>query len=339
MKHITTYKKFDSLFEDVEAGTEQSLSQEEIEQLIKAAKDVVNKELDTPSAGSKKVAQAQAKAQSKPQSKPQSQNESYIFESNGEEVINLATMKKYADSLIPKMPILKAGDKLVKFGKGTKPTEIPAGAEYEAKFISVAGSSVQVKYKDRNGKFEDCAITYVPTPEELKHIAGIYTKLGKKITSASRLNKLLNIAAPVLGVIGFAAVLGGMFKQGSFDGSEHTAFREIPALVIAGAGGILAGLSGAVATKSTSNKLQVAQNTMSMFTALIKVFCESLGLNMMDIDSVDSIEKLLTMEQQLEVELGNVQGQGQAEVPAEVPVNTTTSSVIESRIVGFNKFK
>ena len=325
MKHITTYKKFDSLFEDVEAGTEQSLSKEEIDQLMKAAMEVVNKELATPSAGSQKVKAAQAQAQSQVQAqKPQSQNESYIFESNGEEVINLDTMKKYADSLIPKMPILKAGDKLVKFGK--QQAEIPAGAEYKAIAISVAGRSVQVQYKDNNGKFKDCTITYAPTEDELKHIAGIYTNLAKKITSASRLNKLLNIAAPVLGVIGFAAVLGGMWKQGSFDGSEHTAFREIPALVIAGAGGILAGLSGAVATKSTSNKLQVAQNTMSMFTALIKVFCESLGLNMMDIDSVDAIQELLTMEQQLEVELGQT-------------VNTTTSSVIESRIVGFNKFK
>lgn len=330
MKHITTYKKFDSLFEDVEAGTEQpveagsekstALSKEETDQLMKAAMEVVNKELATPSAGSQKVKAAQAQAQTK----PQSQNESYIFESNGEEVINLDTMKKYADSLIPKMPILKAGDKLVKFGR--QQAEIPAGAVYKAYAISVAGSSVQVKYKDVNGKFKECTITYVPTADELKHIAGIYTNLAKKIASTSKLNKLLNIAAPVLGVIGFAAVIGGMWKQGSFDGSEHTAFREIPSLVIAGAGGLLAGISAGVATKSTSNKLQVAQNTMSMFTALIKVFCESLGLNMMDIDSVDAIQELLTMEQQLEVELGQT-------------VNTTTSSVIESRIVGFNKFK
>ena len=61
-----------------------------------------------------------------------------------------------------------------------------------------------------------------------------------------------------------------------------------------------------------------------MFTALIKAFCDSLNLNMMEMQTVGDIQSLFTMEK-IEVEVEN----------------TTTSAKVESvsnKLKGFDKF-
>ena len=109
-----------------------------------------------------------------------------------------------------------------------------------------------------------------------------------------------------------------------FHGSPSDAYREIPAIVIAGGAAIgAAGVAFAV-DHQISKKIDVAEDAIGMFTALIKAFCDSLDMNIMEIKTVGDIESLFAIPK-VEVEVEN----------------TTTSGKVESvgnRLKGFKRF-
>ncbi len=331
MKHIKTYEHFNHLFEDAEApaapanapAAEPAVAPEEQKEIIDATAAATKAEMANKSAFSQKlkskVAQAQAQAQSQPEP---AKNEGFVFENVQGEMLTKENMQKYADALVKKLPILKAGDKEVRF-RGQK-VAIPANAEYEAYKATVASGAVYVFYKDRNGKFEEVQFIYQPSKEEIAHISKIYSDFGKKLATQQKRSKLLSLGAKILVPLGFVAAVAGMAIQGAHGGSGSEPFREIPGLVIAGGGALAAGAAAGVAAGQIGKKIDVAEDAVAMFTALIKAFCDSLNMNMMEVQTVGDIQSLLTMDK-IEVEV----------------VNTTTSAKVESvsnKLKGFDKF-
>jgi hypothetical protein len=331
MKHIKTYEHFNHLFEDAEApaapatapAAEPAVAPEEQKEIIDATAAATKAEMANKSAFSQKlkskVAQAQAQSQSQPEP---AKNEGFVFENAQGEMLTKENMQKYADALVKKLPILKAGDKEVRF-RGQK-VAIPANAEYEAHKATVTAGAVYVFYKDRNGKFEDVQFIYQPSKEEIAHVTKIYSEFGKKLATQQKRSKLLSLGAKILVPLGVVAAIAGMAIQGSHHGSGSEAFREIPGIVVAGGAAIAAGAAAGITSGQIGKKIDVAEDAVAMFTALIKAFCDSLNMNMMEVQTVGDIQSLLTMDK-IEVEVEN----------------TTTSAKVESvsnKLKGFDKF-
>ena len=325
MKYVKTFENFEYLLEDTEApaaGEKPVVSPEESKDIINDTAAATKAEMAVKSAFSQKLKSKVAQAQSAPEV-PTAQKESFIFENVEEgEILTKDNMQKYAESLVKKLPILRAGDKEVRF-RGQK-VSIPAGAEFEAYKSQIAGSAVYVNYKDRNDKFPEVQFIYQPSKEEIAHITNIYSEFGKKLASSQKRSKLFGNIAKVAIPLGVLAGIGGMLFQGSHHGSGSEAFREIPGIVLAGGAAIAAGGAAGIAAGQISKKIDVAEDAIAMFTALIKAFCDSLNLNMMEMKTVGDIQSLFTMDK-IEVEVEN----------------TTTSSKMErvsNKLKGFDKF-
>jgi hypothetical protein len=329
MKYVKTFENFKYLLENAEApagepaGEKSVVSPEESKDIINDTAAATKAEMAVKSAFSQKLKSKVAQAQSAPEA-PSAQKESFIFENVEEgEILTKDNMQRYADSLVKKLPILKAGDKEVRV-RGQK-VGIPAGAEYEAYKAIVTTGQLFVKYKDRNGKFEEVQFSYIPSKEEIAHVTKIYSDFGKKLATKQKRSKLFSNIAKVALPLGFLAAIGGMvFVQGTHHGSGSEPFREIPGIVAAGAAALAGGAAAGIAAGQISKKIDVAEDAIVMFTALIKAFCDSLNLNMMEMQTVGDIQSLFTMEK-IEVEVEN----------------TTTSAKVESvsnKLKGFDKF-
>ena len=327
MKPIKTYERFNYLFEDAEApaapAAEAAVAPEEQKEIIDATAAATKAEMAVKSAFSQKlkskVAQAQAQAQSQPEP---AKNEGFIFENVQGEMLTKENMQKYADALVKKLPILKAGDKEVRF-RGQK-VSIPAGAEFEAYKATISNGALVVNYKDKTDKYPEVQFIYQPTKDEIAHVTKIYNEFGKKLATQQKRSKLLSLGAKILVPLGFVAAMGGMLIQGTHHGSGSEAFREIPGMFVAGGAALAAGAAAGIASGQISKKIDVAEDAVTMFTALIKAFCDSLNMNMMEVQTVGDIQSLLTMDK-IEVEVEN----------------TTTSSKVESvnnKLKGFDKF-
>ena len=325
MKYVKTFENFKYLLEDVEtpaAGEKSVVSPEESKDIINDTAAATKAEMAVKSAFSQKLKSKVAQAQSAPEV-PTAQKESFIFENVEEgEILTKDNMHKYADALVKKLPILRAGDREVEF-RGQKNVVIPAGAEYEAYKSVVNMGQLYVKYKDKNDRFPEVSLTFIPSKEEIAHVTKIYSDFGKKLATQQKRSKLLTMGAKILAPLGVIAAVGGMVTN-IFHGSPSDAFREIPTIVIAGGAAIgAAGVAFAVDSQ-ISKKIDVAEDAINMFTALIKAFCDSLNLNMMEMQTVGDIQSLFTMEK-IEVEVEN----------------TTTSAKVESvsnKLKGFDKF-
>ena len=322
MKYVKTFENFEYLLDDAEVPDGGSVNSEESKEIIDATSAAVKAEFANMSAFSQKLKSKVAQAQSAPEV-PTAQKESFIFENVEEgEILTKDNMQKYADALVNKLPILRAGDREVEF-RGQKNVVIPAGAEYEAYKAQVNMGQLYVKYKDKNDRFPEVLLTFIPSKEELEHITKIYSEFGKKLATQQKLSKFLTTGTKILAPLGVIAVIGCMASN-IFHGSPSDAYREIPAIVIAGLSAIgAAGVAFAV-DHQISKKIDVAEDAIAMFTALIKAFCDSLNLNMMEMQTVGDIESLFTMEK-IEVEVEN----------------TTTSAKVESvsnKLKGFDKF-
>jgi hypothetical protein len=323
MKHIKTYERFNYLFEDAEApAAEPAVAPEEQKEIIDATAAATKAEMAVKSAFSQKlkskVAQAQAQSQSQPEP---AKNEGFIFENAQGEMLTKENMQKYTDALVKKLPILKAGDKEVIF-RGQK-TKIPAGAEFEAYKGTISMGALTVNYKDRNGEYPEVLFTYRPSKEEIAHVTKIYSEFGKKLATKQKRSKLLSLGAKILVPLGIVAAIGGMVTN-TFHGSGSEPFREIPGIVIAAGGAIGAGAAAGIVSGQLDKKIDVAEDALAMFTALIKAFCDSLNMNMMEVQTVGDIQSLFTMDK-IEVEVEN----------------TTTSAKVESvsnKLKGFDKF-
>ena len=326
MKYVKTFENFEYLLEteQVPADKEGVVSPEETQEIIDDIKAAAKAEMSVKSDFSQEVAKALAQAQSVPE-KPKT--ESFIFESaEGGEILSKDTMQKYADSLVKRLPILKAGDKEVRYR--TQKTAIPAGAEYEAYKCHVYGGNfgggLSVRYKDRTGQYPEVNFEYNTTKEEVAHISKIYSDFGKKLAKRQKWSKFFKNAAIVAIPLGVVAAIGGMFFQGSHHGSGSEEFRAIADLTIAGGAAIAGGFGAAGAMAALDKKIDVAEEAIGMFTALIKAFCDSLNLDMMKLKTIGDIANLFTMEKkEVEVE------------------NTTTTSKVESvgnRLKGFKRF-
>lgn len=327
MKYVKTFENFEYLIEDVE-GTESNKpagDSEEAKEIIDATEAATKAEMAVKSAFTQKlkskVVQAQAQAQKAPET--EATKESYIFENVEEgEILTKENMQKYANALVKKLPILRAGDKEVRF-RGQK-VSIPAGAEFEAYKATVATGQLYVDYKDRTGKYPEVKFVYTPSKEEIAHITNIYSNFGKKLVAKQKTSNLLSKVAKVAIPLGFLAAIGGMVFQGTHHGSGSEAFREIPGIVVAGGAALAAGTAAGISAGQIGKKIEVAEDAIEMFTALIKAFCDSLNLNMMEMQTVGDIQSLFTMEK-IEVEVEN----------------TTTSAKVESvsnKLKGFDKF-
>ena len=326
MKYVKTFENFKYLLEDVEtpaAGEKSVVSPEESKDIINDTAAATKAEMAVKSAFSQKLKSKVAQAQSAPEV-PTAQKESFIFENVEEgEILTKDNMQKYADALVKKLPILRAGDREVEF-RGQKNVVIPAGAEYEAYKSVVNMGQLYVKYKDKNDRFPEVSLTFIPSKEEIAHVTKIYSDFGKKLASSQKRSKLFGNIAKVAIPLGVLAGIGGMVFQGSHHGSGSEAFREIPGIVLAGGAAIAAGGAAGIAAGQISKKIDVAEDAIAMFTALIKAFCDSLNLNMMEMQTVGDIQSLFTMEK-IEVEVEN----------------TTTSAKVESvsnKLKGFDKF-
>ena len=325
MKYVKTFENFEYLLEDAEApaaGEKSVVSPEESKDIINDTAAATKAEMAVKSAFSQKLKSKVAQAQSAPEV-PTAQKESFIFENVEEgEILTKDNMQKYADALVKKLPILRAGDREVEF-RGQKNVVIPAGAEYEAYKSVVNMGQLYVKYKDKNDRFPEVSLTFIPSKEEIAHVTKIYSEFGKKLATQQKLSKFLTTGAKILAPLGVIAAVGGMVTN-IFHGSPSDAFREIPTIVIAGGAAIgAAGVAFAVDSQ-ISKKIDVAEDAINMFTALIKAFCDSLNLNMMEMQTVGDIQSLFTMEK-IEVEVEN----------------TTTSAKVESvsnKLKGFDKF-
>ena len=325
MKYVKTFENFEYLLEDAEApaaGEKPVVSPEESKDIINDTAAATKDEMAVKSAFSQKLKSKVAQAQSAPEV-PTAQKESFIFENVEEgEILTKDNMQKYADALVKKLPILRAGDREVEF-RGQKNVVIPAGAEYEAYKSVVNMGQLYVKYKDKNDRFPEVSLTFIPSKEEIAHVTKIYSDFGKKLATKQKRSKLLTMGAKILAPLGVIAAVGGMVTN-IFHGSPSDAFREIPTIVIAGGAAVgAAGVAFAV-DHNLSKKIDVAEDAINMFTALIKAFCDSLNLNMMEMQTVGDIQSLFTMEK-IEVEVEN----------------TTTSAKVESvsnKLKGFDKF-
>ena len=323
MKYVKTFENFEYLLEAEEV---QGATPKEQEEIIKATAAAVEAEMSIKSPFSQKLKSKVAQAQAQSQKEPETTKESYIFENvEGGEILTKDNIQKYADALVKKLPILYSGDREVIFytNSGAKKVPIPEGAEYEAYEANVSAGALTVRYKDKNEKYKEVIIQFNPSKEELKHITKIYSEFGKKLATKQKLSKFLSMGAKILAPLGVIAVIGGM-SSNIFHGSPSDAYREIPTIVIAGGAAIgVAGVASAV-DNQISKKIDVAEDAIAMFTALIKAFCDSLDMNIMEIKTVGDIESLFTMEK-IEVEVEN----------------TTTSGKVESvgnRLKGFKRF-
>lgn len=325
MKYVKTFENFEYLLEDAEVTDGGSVNSEESKEIIDATSAAVKAEFANKSAFSQKlkskVAQAQAQTEAPAQEAPV-KNEGYIFENVQGEMLTKENIQKYADALVNKLPILRAGDREVEF-RGQKNVVIPAGAEYEAYKAQVNMGQLYVNYKDKNDRFPEVSITFIPSKDEIAHVAKIYSEFGKKLATQQKLSKFLTMGAKILAPLGVIAAIGGMASN-IYHGSPSDPYREIPAIVIAGGAAIGAAGVAFAADSQISKKIDVAEDALSMFTALIKAFCDSLNMRMMEIQTVGDIQSLLTMDK-IEVEVEN----------------TTTSAKVESvsnKLKGFDKF-
>ncbi len=327
MKYVKTFENFKYLLEDAEPVSEPvsaEVKPEEAKEIIDATAAATKAEMAVKSSFTQKLKSKVAQAQSAPE--PVAQKESFIFESVEGEILTKENMQKYADALVKKLPILKAGDKEVRF-RGQK-VAIPAGAEYEAYKCTVyggnSGGGLSVRYKDRTGQYPEVSFEYNTTKEEVAHISKIYSDFGAKLAKRQKRSKLFTNIAKVAIPLGVVAAIAGMVIQGSHHGSGSEAYREIPGMVVGGGAAIAGGLGAAGAAYSLDKKIDVAEEAIGMFTALIKAFCDSLNLDMMEMQTVGDIQSLFTMEK-IEVEVEN----------------TTTGAKVESvssKIKGFDKF-
>jgi hypothetical protein len=323
MKYVKTFENFNYLFEDTETqATEPAASPEEQKEIIDATAAATKAEMAVKSAFSQKlkskVAQAQAQSQSQPEP---AKNEGFIFENAQGEMLTKENMQKYADALVKKLPILRAGDKEVEF-RGQK-AKIPAGAEFEAYKATITTGKLYVNYKDKTDKYPEVLFIYGPSKEEIAHVTKIYSEFGKKLATQQKRSKLLNLGAKILVPLGVVAAIAGMATN-VFHGSGSEPFREIPDIMVAAGGAIAAGAAVGIASAQIDKKIEVAEDAVAMFTALIKAFCDSLNMNMMEVQTVGDIQSLFTMDK-IEVEVEN----------------TMTSAKVESvsnKLKGFSKF-
>ena len=323
MKYVKTFENFNYLFEDTETqATEPAASPEEQKEIIDATAAATKAEMAVKSAFSQKlkskVAQAQAQSQSQPEP---AKNEGFIFENAQGEMLTKENMQKYADALVKKLPILRAGDKEVEF-RGQK-AKIPAGAEFEAYKATITTGKLYVNYKDKTGTYPEVLFIYGPSKEEIAHVTKIYSEFGKKLATQQKRSKLLNLGAKILVPLGVVAAIAGMATN-VFHGSGSEPFREIPDIMVAAGGAIAAGAAVGIASAQIDKKIEVAEDAVAMFTALIKAFCDSLNMNMMEVQTVGDIQSLFTMDK-IEVEVEN----------------TMTSAKVESvsnKLKGFSKF-
>jgi len=329
MKYVKTFENFKYLLEDADPASEApaagEVKPEEAKEIIDATAAATKAEMAVKSSFTQKLKSKVAQAQSAPE-EPVAQKESFIFESVEGEILTKENMQKYADALVKRLPILKAGDKEVRY-RGQK-TAIPAGAEYEAYKCNVYGGNygggLSVYYKDRTGQYPEVNFEYKTTKEEVAHISKIYSDFGAKLAKRQKRSKLFANIAKVAIPLGVVAAIAGMVIQGAHHGSGSEPYREIPAMVVGGGAAIAGGLGAAGAAYSLDKKIDVAEEAIGMFTALIKAFCDSLNLDMMEMQTVGDIQSLFTMEK-IEVEVEN----------------TTTGAKVESvssKIKGFDKF-
>ena len=325
MKYLKTFENFEYLLEAEEV---QGATPKEQEEIIKATAAAVKAKMPIKSPFSQKLKSKVAQAQS--QKEPETTKESYIFENvEGGEILTKDNIQKYADALVKKLPILYSGDREVIFytNSGAKKVPIPKGAEYEAYEANVSAGGLTVRYKDNAEKYKEVIIQFNPSKEELEHITKIYSDFGKnlasELVSKQKLSKFLSTGAKILAPLGVIAAIGGMVTN-IFHGSPSDAYREIPTIVIAGGAAIGAASAMYGAGSVISKKIDVAEDTIVMFTALIKAFCDSLDMNIMEIKTVGDIESLFAIEK-VEVEVQDA----------------TTSGKVESvgnRLKGFKRF-
>ena len=328
MKYVKTFENFEYLIEDVE-GTESNKpagdapTSEESKEIVNSVAATAKSEINKKSGFTQKLNAKIQKSKSAQKEPEKIQNESFVFESTeGGEILSKENMQKYANSLVGRLPILVAGDKEVKFQGQNVP--IPAGAEYEAYKATVFPDALWVNYKDRTGKYQEVKYVYKPSKEEISHLSNIYVEFGKKLAAQQKTSKSLSLGAKILLPVGLVAAIGTMVATGEWHGSGSEPYAEIPTLLMAGAGIAAAGGAAAIASTQISKKIDVAEEAMVMFTSLIKAFCDSMGLSIMEIETIGDIEAILTPDEKVEV-----------------PVETTTTAKVESvsnRLKGFNKF-
>jgi hypothetical protein len=322
MKYVKTFEKFSPIYEAEVAEGEKS---PEAEEAKKEVADAVKAETSKKSAFSQKF-KAEVEAQKQVETKPEEgKNESLLNEDVAQEgeMLNIENIKKYAKALVPKLPILTAGDKKVRFGY--QMTEIPAGAEYEAYNINVSKDQVSINYKDRTGKYKEVVVNYKADEKELQHMKTIFDNMGKKLSLWSKLKNFGTKGAVVLGAVGFLGAVGTMIYQGAHHGSGSEAYRDIPMLVQAGGALIGAAAAVGVATNQISKKFDVANDVFECFTALLKAFIEPLGLKIEEIQTIGDIQTILSS----------------PKVAVEIQDSTTAGaveSVSNSKIKGFDRF-
>lgn len=329
MKYVKTFENFEYLLEAEEALAGGKPSPEETKEIVDDITAATKAEMSVKSAFSQKlkskIAQAQAQAQSE-REKPQ--KESFIFESaEGGEILSKENMQQYADALVKRLPILFSGDREVRFhtGRGVQEVPIPAGAEYEAYKAEVYEQGVTVRYKDRTGKYQEVSLQFNPSKEEIAHISNIYSEFGKKLAKRQKLSKWLTKAAVIAPVLGAIAFFGGMVAQGSHHGSGSEEYRAISDITIAGAAALAAGGASAAAMHVLDKKIDVAEEAIGMFSSLIKAFCDSLDMSMMELKTVGDINELFSIPSEVEIEVED----------------KTTSGKVESvgnRLKGFKRF-
>ena len=322
MRYVKTFENFGLIYEsdevvDVKKETPEAAGSKEIAKAIEAEK--ANK-----SAFSQKF-KAEVAAQNQVETKPEEgKNESTINEDLGNEgeLLNMENIKKYAKALVPKLPILKTGDKQVKFGYNL--VDIPVGAQYEAYNINVLKDQVSINYKDKNGKFKEVAVSYKASEKELQHMKTIFENMGKKLTFWDKVKSLGTKAGLVLGAAGFLAVIGGFLYQGTHHGSGSEALRDIPMLIQAGGAALAAAGASGILTNQVSKKFDIASDVFACFTSLLKAFIEPLGLKIEEIQTIGDIQTIFSS----------------PKVMVEIE-NSSTSRAIENvsnRLKGFDKF-
>jgi hypothetical protein len=328
MKYVKTFENFEYLLEADEALAGGKTSPEETKKTVVDITSATKAEMGVKSAFSQKlkskIAQAQAQAQSE-REKPQ--KESFIFESaEGGEILSKENMQQYADALVKRLPILYSGDREVRFhtGRGVQEVPIPAGAEYEAYKAEVYERGVTVRYKDITGKYQEVSLQFNPSKEEIAHISNIYSEFGKKLAKRQKWAGLLSKTAKIAIPLGVVAALAGMVIQGSSHGSGSEPYRAISDITIAGGAAFAGGLAAAGALRVLDKKIDVAEEAIGMFSSLIKAFCDSLDISMMELKTIGDINELFSIEK-VEVEVEN----------------KTTSGKVESvgnRLKGFKRF-
>jgi len=327
MKYVKTFEKFSPIYEAGVAKDENSPEATRAQQEVTNAFQAEKAKRSTFSQEFKDKVAAQQKAETKPAERKNAikHDESLLNENVTQEgeMLNMENIKKYAQALVPKLPILKAGDKKVRFGN--KMVEIAAGAEYEADKVDVFDDRITIRYKDITDKYKDVAVDYKATPEELQHMKTIFDNMGKKLRLWGKLKNLGKVGAVCLGAMGFLAAIGGMVYQGRHGGSGAEAFRDIPMLVQAGLAAIGATAVTGAATRQISKKFDVANDVFECFTAILKAFIEPLGMKIQEIQTIGDIQTILSSDK-VTVQIQDSKTAGQVE------------SVSNSKIKGFDRF-